>query len=39
MPLICVQLLGLNAEIKTKLRYKRARAKVKEADDAQIIHF
>lgn len=39
MPLICVQLLGLNAEIETKLRYKRARAKVKEADDAQIIHF
>ena len=39
MPLICVQVLGLNAEIETKLRYKRARAKVKEADDAQIIHF
>lgn len=39
MPLICVQLLGLSAEVQTKLKYKRARRRVKEADDAQIIHF
>lgn len=38
MPLICVQLLGLNAEVETKIKYKRARKRVKEADDAQIIH-
>lgn len=39
MPLICVQLLGLIASIETKAKYFRARKRVKEADDLQIIHF
>ena len=39
MPLICVQTLGLESIIKQKALYRMAKRRVKEANDAQIIHF
>lgn len=38
MPLICVQSLGLESIIKQKMRLRIAKRRVKEANDAQIIH-
>lgn len=38
VPIICIQLLGLNATIKIKLRYKMVEKEVRETNDAQIIH-
>lgn len=38
MPLIVVQLLGLTAEFKHVLMYNRARKRIVEEDDDQIIH-
>lgn len=39
MPLIVIQLLGLNATLKKKRAFKLARLRVKEENDNQIIHF
>ena len=39
VPPIAIQLVGLISIIKTKLAYKAAKKKVREADDCQIIHF
>ena len=39
VPPIAIQLVGLISIIKTKVAYKAAKKKVREADDCQIIHF
>ena len=38
VPVICIQLLGLQATIKIRLRHKMVQKQVKETNDAQIIH-
>ena len=38
MPIICIQLLGLESTIKIHLRYREVRKKVRETNDCQIIH-
>ena len=39
IPLLVVELLGLNSVIKAKLIYKKARERIKEENENQIIHF
>jgi hypothetical protein len=39
MPLVVIQLLGLYAQIKRNIRFKRVRKQFLEADDCQVIHF
>jgi hypothetical protein len=39
MPLVVIQLLGLYAEIKRKIIFKRIRQQFLEPDDCQVIHF
>jgi hypothetical protein len=39
MPLVVIQLLGLYAEIKRKLIYRKIRQQFLEPDDCQVIHF
>lgn len=39
IPLLVVELLGLNSVIKAKLIYKKARERIKEENENQVIHF
>ncbi|MFA7222112.1 MAG: DUF1538 domain-containing protein [Bacilli bacterium] len=39
MPVITVEVMGLYAEIKTKMQYHKARRRILAPDDLQIIHF
>jgi hypothetical protein len=39
MPLIVLQLLGLYIKVKQAMLYHRARARIVEPNDDQIIHF
>lgn len=39
MPIITVQILGVIAKVKADISYKKARERVREINDCQIIHF
>lgn len=39
MPLVVIQLMGLYAEVKTKITYRRIQQAFIEPDDCQVIHF
>ena len=38
LPIIVCELVGILAVIKTKINYNKARSKIKEIDDSQVIH-